>query len=414
MTRCCSRRALLRAGAAAGLAALAGCPSGGADSDPTDAGDGGGGDAAAVRPDTIFRADIERTGHWPDQSVPDDVGVEWAIPGINKGDHTAAKASPLVYRGDVIAPGDVSTVFSFSHGGDLNWATALHPSGFGTHATPAIADGTLYTSGYDGAVYAIDTGDGEMQWRRKISDAIGSSPAYYDGRIYIATEFYDPSGGMAMLDAATGEVLWEDFRMTNHAHSITGIDPERGVFAAGCNDGRLYVWELGQPPTFRGAFDTGEPIKGPVCMHDGRAIFGSWDDTVYAVDLETLEADWRYETGGDVMAGAALHPDTGVAVIGSGDDYLHAIDLATGDRRWRFETGGYILGSPVVAGDTVLAGSYDSTLYAVRVEDGTERWAFDDPEGFITASPAVHDGDIYVTARATDDTTGHLYKLTGM
>ncbi len=409
MSRSWSRRGLLRAGAVVGVTALAGCAA--SESTPTPTPEPA--DTADLRPDTIFRHDIERTGYWPDRSVPSSVSVDWEVPGINKGDHTAAKSSPLTYRGDVIVPGDVGTVFSFTPAGELNWATALHPSNWGTHATPAIADGTLYISGYDGAVYAIDTEDGTILWRTKVSDAIGSSPIFYDGRIYIATEFYTPSGGMAILEAETGDPVWEDLRMTDHAHSITGLDPEEGVFAAGCNDGALYVWEMAGP-TFRGSYETGEAIKGPICLHDGRAIFGSWSDTVYGVDLETLEADWTYQTDGDVMAGAAVHPPTGVAVIGSADDYVHAIDLESGDRRWRFETGGYVLGSPTIVGDTVLAGSYDSTLYALDVQDGTRRWAFTEPPGLVTATPAVADDAVYVTARATDDSTGHLYRLLGV
>jgi outer membrane protein assembly factor BamB len=390
---------------------------GGDGGDDGDGGDGGatdGGDSALpTRPDTIFPGTVERTGRLEGESVPETVGVEWSIPGINKGDHTAAKSSPLVYDGSVICPGDVGTVFSFTPEGGFEWATALHPSGNSTHATPAIAGGTIYTTGYDGAVYAMDAETGEMDWRTTVSDAIGSSPNYYDGKLYVATEFYTPSGGMTVLDAGSGGVLWEDNRPTNHCHSQTGLDPDAGVFAAGSNDGNLYVWDL-DGPSFRGTFETGEPIKGPITMHEGRSIFGSWDSNVYAVDVEALQADWTYDTGGNVMAGVALHYGEGVAVTGSGDGDVHAIDLATGEERWTFSTGGYVLGSPVVAGDTVLAGSYSTTLYALDVTDGTEIWAFDEPDGFVTSSPAVHDGDVYVTARASDDETGHLYKLVGV
>jgi outer membrane protein assembly factor BamB len=364
-----------------------------------------------TRPDAIFRADIERTGYHPDATVPDAVEAAWSVPGINKGDHTAAKASPLVYDGSVVTPGDVGTVFSYTPDGDLEWATALHPSGFGTHATPVIVDGTIYTTGYDGAVYAIDAADGSMQWRTVVADAIGSSPAYYDGTLYIATEFYDPSGGMSALDPVTGEEVWRDERVTNHAHSITGIDPEAGVFAAGSNDGKLYVWNL-DDRSFRGSVDTGGPIKGPICMYDGLAIFGSWSNFVYGVDLERVDVAWQYAAADDVMSGAGLHPDSETVYIGSHDRHCHAIDATTGEPRWRTHLGGWITGSPVVTDDTVLVGSYDTTLFALT-HDGDVRWRFTDPDGWVTSTPAIHDGDIYVTGRATNNTTGRLYKLVG-
>ena len=362
------------------------------------------------RPATIFRSDIERDGYWPEQSVPDNVELAWSIPDINKGEHTAAKASPLFYEGSVVTGGDVGEVFSFTPDGELEWSTALVPSTRGTHATPAIVDDLIFTTGYDGAVYAIDARNGDIIWRSKVADAIGSSPAYYEGLVYVATEFYTPSGGMVALDATTGAIVWEDDRMTNHAHSQTGIDTETGAFAAGCNDGNLYLWDL-EPRTFRGTFETHNAIKGPICMHDGTAIFGSWDGNVYAVDTHTLEEVWRYKISDLIMAGAAVHPPSGSVVIGSHEGKVYALDRQTGRRRWDFATGGWVVGSPNVVGDTVLTGSYADVLYALRVEDGEQRWRFDDPDGWVTGTPVVHDETIYVTERANEDESGHLYKL---
>ncbi len=368
--------------------------------------------ALPERPATIFRADVERTGYWPGESVPGAVELSWSIPGINTGDHTAAKSSPLYYDGAVIAPGDTGTVHSFAPSGERNWSASLFPSTRGTHSTPAIVEEYVFTAGYDGAAYAFHAETGEEIWRTEVSDAIGSSPVYYDGLVYVATEFYTPSGGIVALDAATGAVRWEDTRVTDHAHSQTGLDPAAGVFAAGSNDGSLYVWDLATRD-FRGTFETGGAVKGPVCMYDGLAVFGSWDHAVYAVDTATLTEVWRYETGGKVMAGAARHPDSGLLVVGSHDGHVHAVDAATGEGQWRFDTGGLVVGSPNVVGDTVLSGSYSTTLYAIDVRTGERRWAFTGPDGWVTGTPAVHDGAVYVTERATDDTSGHLYRLVG-
>jgi outer membrane protein assembly factor BamB len=409
VSRRLSRRGALALGVAA-AGSLAGC----AGLSAPRAGPGTGTPPASSdgpeRPETVFQATVERSGYWPDRRVPGGVQADWAIPGLNKGDHTAAKPSALAYRGNVLVAGDVNTVFSYTPGGELNWATALQPSNYGTHATPAVVDGTLYTSGYDGAVYAIDTASGAVEWRTEVADAIGSSPNYYDGFVYIATEFYTPSGGMTILDATTGEAVWEDSRPTNHCHSQTGIDTQGRAFAAGSNDGRLYVWDLDEW-SFRGRFETDGAIKGPVCMHEGTALFGSWDHSVYAVDTETVERVWEHGTDDKVMSGVAVHPGEGLAVTGGHDGTLRALDVASGDEVWTVDTGGSIVGSPTIAGDTALVGSYDSALYAVDVPSGRRRWRFAEPSGIVTASPLVHDGAVYFADRATDDTTGHLYRL---
>jgi outer membrane protein assembly factor BamB len=375
--------------------------------------------ALPTRPDTIFMRDVERTGYWPEQPVPDDVEMVWSEPGINTGSHTAAKSSPLYYDGDVIVPGDTGTVHSFTPEGERNWEASLVPSTRGTHSTPAVVEDYVFTAGYDGAVYAFDADTGDQRWRTQVSDAIGSSPVYYDGVVYCATEFYTPSGGMVALDATTGAYIWEDNRMTNHAHSITGLDPDAGVFAAGCNDGSLYVWNL-DTYDFLGRFETGDPIKGPVCMYEGTAIFGSWDGNVYAVDVATRSQQWAYDTAYKIMSGAAVHPDSDTVVIGHHGDALLGLDATKGDRKWYFDCEGWITGGVTVAGDTALVGSYDTTVFAVDVTTGKERWRFERPHGWVSCAPAVHDGNIYVTERAAFDTnesleqSGYLYKLTGV
>lgn len=407
-----SRRAFLKAGATVGAIGGAGCLQIAPTSSPPSLDEPTAESRALpARPATVFRSDIERTGYWPDQTVPDGVDLAWSVPNINRGDHTAAKASPLFYEGSVITGGDVGTVFSFTPAGEREWSTALVPSTRGTHATPAIVDGLIFITGYDGAVYALDDTSGDIIWRAKVADAIGSSPVYHEGIVYVATEFYTPSGGMVALDAATGGVLWEDNRISDHAHSQAGIDTETGVFAVGSNDGNLYVWDL-DTRSFRGTFETGNAIKGPICMYEGMAMFGSWDDTVYAVELATLDERWQYEVGANVMAGAAVHPDSDIVVIGAHDGIIHALDPQTGTRRWEFDTGGMVVGSPSIVGQTVLTGTYADALYALDVETGAVRWRFDEPAGWVTSTPVVHDEDIYVTERATEDRSGHLYKLT--
>ena len=46
------------------------------------------------------------------------------------------------------------------------------------------------------------------------------------------------------------------------------------------------------------------------------------------------------------------------------------MDAASGKAVWTFKTQSEIKSSPVVAGDRVLIGSYDSSLYALGAKDG--------------------------------------------
>ena len=392
------RRFLAGAGAlAVGLGSVAGC------SAPADRG------ALAENATAQFRVTTDRQGY-RDVAAPDAIERAWRLPDVNVGDHTAAKASPMpTPSGDVVVPGDTGEVYRVSPAGEVRWRAPTDPSVRGIHGTPTVANSLVTVGAYEGSLYAFDLETGVREWKTPLGDAIGASPLYHDGLVFIAVEYYAPSGSLFAVDAATGDVVWEDDRPTDHPHSSPAVDLESGKLVVGANDGVLYAWDY-PGLEFAWTFETGRPIKGPIATHDGAAFFGSWDDHVYRVDLETGEADWRYETGHMVMSGVGIDESTGTAYVGSHDRALHALDVATGEPRWTFETGGWLIGCPAVTRESVLVGSYDGHCYCVDAASGRERWRAA-ATGRVTSTPLVHEGDVYFADRSTGERPGGLYKL---
>jgi outer membrane protein assembly factor BamB len=355
-----------------------------------------------------FRRNLSRDGFVPERTVPGSVERAWGIEGINVGDHTASKASAVAADGSIVIPGDSGEVHSITPAGEINWIAGTHPSAFGIHGTPAVANDTVYVGAYDGALYAFDLATGEQDWRTQLGGSIGGSPAYHEGRLYVAVEFADPSGSLFVVDAVTGAIELEDSRPTDHPHSTPGIDRDAGTISIGSNDGFLYTWEY-PSMEFAHAFDAGEDVKAPIATYDGAAFFGSWAERVFRVDLASGTVDWTFETGGNVMSGAGIDTDSGTVYIGSHDQNCYALDAATGEEQWRFETDGWITGCPAVTSEHVVIGSYDGNLYALT-KAGEEVWRAEN-EGQITAAPLVHDGAIYYTERATEEVSGGVYRL---
>lgn len=355
---------------------------------------------------TQFRSGLRNRGY-VDATIPDTVRVDWSTP-INRGEHTAAKSTPVAVGDDVVVAGDTGTVRRLTSDGEEVWTADVEPTTRGIHGTPAVANGTVYVGAYDGALYAFDAANGERRWRTPLGDAIGSSPVYYDGICYIAVEYDDPSGSVAAVDAANGVVRWIDGRPTDHPHSTVALDRRTGRLAVGANDGVLYAWTFpGMEPAWR--FETGGAIKGPVAVHDGLAVFGSWDARVYAVDLVDGTEAWSFRAGADVMTGPAVDPG-GTVYVGSHDGNLYALDGADGRERWRFETGGYLIGSVTATREHVLVGSYDTRMYAVDAATGREAWHADG-YGHATSAALVTDDAVYYAERASGDRPGHVYRL---
>lgn len=397
-----SRRSFLAAAGATAATAIAGCRT--ADSLGSRRGGEGRVDEdnlpVSEHATAQFRGDLRRQGVFPDESIPESPAVEWTIPEINTADHTAAKASAVgLPDGDVVVPGDTGEVRRVSPDGAVRWIADVTDAQRGIHGTPAVADGTVYIGAYDGVLYALDLETGERFWRNDLGDAIGSSPAYHDGSVYIAVEYYDPSGSMFGLDAVTGDVEWEDDRPTSHPHSTCAIDPEAGYLVVGANDHNCYAWSY-PDLEHQWTFGTGRDIKGPIAIADGSAFFGSWDDHLYRVDLESGTEEWTFEAGSLVMTGPSIEPDRGIVYTGSHDSQLYALDMATGTVEWSFDTGGHLIGCPTVTSEHVLVGSYDRHCYAVEKTTGEETWRVE-ANGRVTSTPRVVDGAVYFTDRAT-------------
>ncbi|MFC4438437.1 MULTISPECIES: outer membrane protein assembly factor BamB family protein [Natrialbaceae] len=427
------RRTFLRAAGVAAATGLAGCtlwePTDD-ESGPDRTSDSSDGVADTVseyvtHPDddvTMFRRGLRRLGYFPDEVVPDAVSVNWSFP-INNVGHAAAKSSPLpTPDGEtIVIAGDTGWVHAVEPSGELRWATRTGATDLGFHGSPAIVDGTAYVGGYDGDMYALDVETGDIVWRTRSGDlentlAIGSSPVYYDGTLYVIAEYGSPSSGaLWTLDAETGDPTWSDDRIWGQAHPSPTVDLETGRICAGSNDGAVYCWKF---PSLEfawefqtggedgpdgeskadGEFNLGAEIKGTIAAHDGYGYFGSWDEHFYCLDLEDGGEEWAFETDGRIMANPALDPEENVVYTGSNDDHVYALDCDSGEELWSTDVNGSIIGALTATAETILVGSYDSHLYALDKETGERRWRVEN-RGHVTSAPVLHDGRIYYAER---------------
>ncbi len=87
--------------------------------------------------------------------------------------------------------------------GQANWSVEIGYS----EAPPAVADGVVYVGGPRNTLYAIDADTGEEIWQALGGrfDALVSSPAIVDGKVYVGSA---ADGNFYALDAATGQIEW--------------------------------------------------------------------------------------------------------------------------------------------------------------------------------------------------------------
>lgn len=376
---------------------------------------------------TSFRNGPYRTGVGVGATVGDSVEVVWQRENFLTTDYGAAKPSPAVWGEGLYYPTDDGTMYAFDRmSGEVLWTNDLIDGSNGIHSSPAVTKSTVLIGTYRGYMHALDRDSGNEIWRYKIGNVIGSSPVYVydDNAIYVSHEIPRedplPGGGyVTRNDPRTGQPVWRSDKLGHWPHASVAVDPERDIVVVGANDGVFHAYdtETGEELWSRD-FEPGEEFDpstadikttAAISKSRGLAIFGTWDDHLYALDIETGETAWSLDTGGRIMGSAAVDDDNGRVFIGAlyPSNELIAADLDTGQELWRFDTGGSVTSSPALSGDgqTVVVGSSSSALFAIDAANGEQVWRFD-TDGPVTASPALVGDMIYIAAKQ-----GSLYAL---
>lgn len=261
-------------------------------------------------------------------------------------------------------------------------------------SSPAVAGGAVYVGSEEGRLYALDARTGALRWGFQTHGAIHSSPAVADGVVV----FVSRDGNAYAVDAATGAERWK---------FATG--GERWYEGKGVNF---------MSPRAQTVPDVWDLFHSSPVVWQGKAIFGSGDGAVYAVELATGKQAWRHRTGDVVHASPAVAD--GRVFVGSFDSWFYALDAATGKELWRFKTGSSdpnhvgIQSSAAVADGIVYFGCRDAELYALDAATGALRWHAGHDGTWVNASPAVVGGKVYygtsIPSRfiARDAATGRL------
>ncbi|NOT29939.1 MAG: PQQ-like beta-propeller repeat protein, partial [Planctomycetes bacterium] len=162
--------------------------------------------------------------------------------------------------------------------------------------------------------------------------------------------------------------------------------------------------------SFAWHFPAGRPIHGEALVTEQAVFFACDDGWLRKLERQSGKELWRYDLGDARVGRLLphlVHPDVpnagefdfdtiaprplladGVLYVGSGDGSLCAVEEETGEGLWRFQTKGKIRSSAVLDGERVFVGSADQNVYAVERSLDTQVWARN-TFGPSTSSPAL-------------------------
>ncbi|MCD6401107.1 MAG: PQQ-binding-like beta-propeller repeat protein [Anaerolineales bacterium] len=133
----------------------------------------------------------------------------------------------------------------------------------------------------------------------------------------------------------------------------------------------------------------------PTISDDGQLIIGGYNGVVYSLDPQTGAKNWIFEKSEGRYIGSALITEKGIFAPSS-DNFLYALTL-DGKELWPpYETTKPIWSSPISDEncDCIYVPSMDHHLYIIDANSGNLIWKSDDLGGAIVGKPAISDEKI--------------------
>ena len=206
-----------------------------------------------------------------------------------------------------------------------------------------------------------------------------------DGIVYLV------NSQVYALEADTGNLVW----------NYPGVPQRSGGLLGGCSASQLAD----------GPF-TAAPVtsEGFVFLASGgeqqRSIWGTGENMAglrVLNEFGTLQWTFKEPTKNAVAAPAIMGQ---TVYLASSDYHVYAIDINTQNARWIFETGNWVWATPLPIGDTVYVASMDHILYALDDETGQVKWTFEHATSALPTAPAWDQDTLYLNAL-----DGYVYAL---
>jgi outer membrane protein assembly factor BamB len=213
------------------------------------------------------------------------------------------------------------------------------PTDYSVNTT--IVNGVVYAGAANGAVYALRAGDGSVLWRHKIDPGASAAPLVNGGILYITTSMNDVGpGSLYALRASDGMELWrytsndavDNLLVANGIAYVTSYDvvSQKGsLIALRASDG-TQLWH----ETARGFLYSAPVVDDQVLYVSTSADNGS--GTVYALRASDGTPLWHKTTTTFTSVPLVVN---GIAYLVS-DQGLSALQASDGKLRWRVPVDG--------------------------------------------------------------------------
>jgi outer membrane protein assembly factor BamB len=285
------------------------------------------------------------------------------------------------------------------------WSFPIHGA---APTSPAYDNGVLYVAGgivedQQASVYAVDASSGVERWRFETDAMMFATPTVGEGTVFVE----DINGVLFALDPADGGEKWRAVLEESPIHTDNGVASD--ISDTGTGDGFSVI-----------------------SVSSGTVFVATYQGTLVAVDADSGQVLWRYETAWGQLIGPVISGD--VVYLGTLEGFVAALNMSDGHELWRYETSGPVKSSPAVTDGVMYVGDI-GTFYAMSdtpVRESTTNanasmfrgnlartgdlpgpapstepsllWTYESPDSLMVSAPVIVDGVVY----ASDGSANHV------
>ena len=205
------------------------------------------------------------------------------------------------------------------------------PSGVPVYGTPVVSGNLTYLAGYNGKIYAYNASNLAVRW------------------VYPREGNLEPFvGGLAILERP-------------------GLP---AVLFIGCSDGKVYALDAELGDKLWESAVSGDKIWGTPTASGDTVYIGSFDKTLFALNVADGSVKWQYDTGGSIVSKPLIYENT--VIFGSFDRSLYAVNTADGSLKWQFTGKNWFWSEPVLYSDKLYVGCLDKFVYVLNPSTGVK------------------------------------------
>ncbi len=285
------------------------------------------------------------------------------------------------------------------HNREIIWKKNLQKS---IEAPALVLENKVIIGTTGGVLYCLDS-NSEILWEYKTKNKIVSAANYFrdpiNQQLRILVGSYDNC--LHCIDFIHGNMIWK-YETENYINSTPIIHNNTAIFG-GC-DMILHIVNLANGESISkipiGAYIAASPV-----ILNSQAFLGTYNNSVFAIDLEKQSILWEYHTESkDTSFCSSPVVFKNYILLGSSNRRLYCLNKINGKKIWEFKSPSNIDNSPAILKNTAIMGT-DGRIYGIDIYSGKKLWNYE-IGGTISGSPIIYHNNIIL---ATDE--GKIYML---